>query len=283
MTTIGQQARTAARTTTSLPAQRTFAMTVVSIAHAALVAAMVYLFAGFVLATEDMPPAAVLVFLVFITTFAVIGILTLVWTGARRRAWFWLLAGGPALLFLVMNLNYLTYDIAHPASTTPFLVTIVATPAMLAIIIGAVVAFLDVRRGRSTWSRTGPAGSVITALIAAIVGAAATSWLAGAAASGSGGGVAAAPTSTGLVTAANTTFAETSFVMNVDEVLGLFVTNEDSFGHSFDIDSLGIHVELPANSTTALAIRPSGPGSLEFYCAVPGHKAAGMAGAIVVN
>jgi Kef-type K+ transport system membrane component KefB len=34
-------------------------------------------------------------------------------------------------------------------------------------------------------------------------------------------------------------------------------------GMTFDIDSLGIHVQLPANSTTAVAIKPTGPVLLQ--------------------
>lgn len=75
-------------------------------------------------------------------------------------------------------------------------------------------------------------------------------------------------------------FAETNLELKNGEVLGLFVTNKGTFGHSFDIDSLGIHVELPANSTSAVAIKPTEPGSIPFYCSVPGHRDAGMVGMI---
>jgi uncharacterized cupredoxin-like copper-binding protein len=67
------------------------------------------------------------------------------------------------------------------------------------------------------------------------------------------------------------------------EVLGLFVINKDGIAHSFDIDSLDIHVQLPPNSTTAVAIKPTGPGTLEFFCGVPGHREAGMVGSITVD
>jgi uncharacterized cupredoxin-like copper-binding protein len=71
--------------------------------------------------------------------------------------------------------------------------------------------------------------------------------------------------------------------MKDGEVLGLFVTNNDGISHSFDVDSLDIHVDLPANSTTAIAIKPTEPGTLEFYCSVPGHREAGMVGTIDVK
>jgi uncharacterized cupredoxin-like copper-binding protein len=36
-------------------------------------------------------------------------------------------------------------------------------------------------------------------------------------------------------------------------------------------------------STTAVAIQPTGPGNLEFYCSVHGHRNAGMVWAISVE
>ena len=86
-----------------------------------------------------------------------------------------------------------------------------------------------------------------------------------------------------MVTAENIKFAETSLTIKNGEVLGLFVTNRDGIGHAFDVDSLGIHVQLPANSTTAVAIKPAGSGLLQFYCSVPGHREAGMVGTISVD
>ncbi len=109
-----------------------------------------------------------------------------------------------------------------------------------------------------------------------------TSFLAGSA-SGAGGGVAEAPTVTGVETAQDVKFIETTYEMKNGEVLGLFVINKDDFGHTFDIDALNVHVALPAHSTTAVAIKPTAAGSLEFYCAIPGHKDEGMVGTITVT
>ncbi len=96
-------------------------------------------------------------------------------------------------------------------------------------------------------------------------------------------GVADAPTVTGVITAENGKFVDTSLKLKGGEVLGLFVINADGIAHAFDVDSLGIHVQLPADSTTALAIKPTAPGRLEFYCSVPGHLDAGMAGTIDIE
>jgi hypothetical protein len=157
-------------------------------------------------------------------------------------------AAVPALLLELLNARRVPYDFSHPANTSSFLVTIVVIPAALAIVVGGVAAFLETRRGRATWTRSGRAGWVITAIIGALVGAAITSVLAGS--TTVAGGVAEAPTVTGTLTVENSMFIETSLEMKNGEVLGLFVINKDGIGHAFDVDSLGIHVQLPANSTT---------------------------------
>ena len=118
-------------------------------------------------------------------------------------------------------------------------------------------------------------------VVAALVGASATSVLAGSSAGGSR--VAWAPTITGLITADDTRFTGPSVSVTNGDVLGLFVINKDTTGHSFDIDSLGIHVQLAPNSTTAVGVTPTGPGAVEFYCSVPGHREAGMLGTITVD
>jgi hypothetical protein len=234
-------------------------------------------------ASEPIGPALIVIAGALIAIFVFVGAASVSWSGAPRRAWFWLAAAAPGLVLMLLKAREIPFDLAHPANTAAFLVTIVAIPAALAIIVGGIVAFQDVRRGRSHWTRTDRTTWVIAAVVGAVVGAASTSVLATGSASAGGGGIAEAPTTTGVITAESSRFIEGRLTIDGGEVLGLFVINKDAIGHAFDIDSLGIHVQLPANSTTPIAIKPSGPGSLEFYCGVPGHRDAGMAGTIDVE
>ncbi|MDP8959645.1 MAG: hypothetical protein M3N51_10745 [Actinomycetota bacterium] len=181
-----------------------------------------------------------------------------------------------------MNATYIDYDITHPTITETFLHTILILAGGLAIILGGVTAFFDVRRGRPLWMRTGRAGWVSMAIVGVLVGGAITSLLAGSVSAG-GAGVAEEPPVSGVLTAEKAAFVETSLHMSNGEVLGLFVVNKDPFPHSFDIDGPDIHVQLPADSTTAVAIKPTGADSLEFFCGVPGHRDAGMVGTIAVD
>jgi len=262
---------------------RTFAMTVVSAGYGAMTAGLAYLVFLFMRAGDDFRGGALVpVFATITGIVASVGLVSLVWSGARRRPWFWLVSAIPALFILLMNATYLAYDITRPTITETFLRSMLVLAGGLAIILGAVTAFFEVRRGRPTWTRTGPIGWVSMAVIGALLGASITSLLAGSASAG-GAGVAEEPTVSGVLTVDKNAFVETSLDMNDAEVLGLFIVNRDPFPHSFDIDTLDIHVQLLPSSTTAVAIKPTGPGEIEFYCSVPGHVAAGMVGTISVE
>lgn len=262
---------------------RTFAMTVFSVGNWVLLATMIYFVIGLALPLAGDPEAPPIPpFIVAIAIFALIGVLSVFWLGASRRPWFWMVAALPATLILVFNAPFIAHDVTRPAITPQFLVTVGALAGGLATIIGGIVVFREVRRGQPVWTASGRAGWVSMAVIGVVVGAVATSILAGLAAAG-GVEITEAPTLTGVLTAEKSAFVETRLQMKDGEVLGLFVTNRDDIAHTFDIDSLDIHVDLPANSTTAIAVKPIGPGSLDFFCAVPGHREAGMVGMIDVT
>jgi uncharacterized cupredoxin-like copper-binding protein len=115
-----------------------------------------------------------------------------------------------------------------------------------------------------------------------ILGAALTSWIAGSTAA-SAGMVSEAPTTTAVVVAEDTTFDRSQLSTGSGEPLGLFLVNRDPTAHSFDIDALGIHVQMPPHSTTAVAIPAASAGAYEFYCALLGHRDAGMAGTLTIE
>jgi hypothetical protein len=262
---------------------RTFAMNLVAAGSAVMAAAFVYFLAALVLPSAELSASPLVgISVAIITIFAVVGLAALAWAGARRRAWFWLVAAVLGLVIVLMNASYLAYDIVRPADTTGFLLSIAVVGAAAVLVAGGIAAALDVRRARETWPRSGRAGYVIVAALGVVLGAAVTSIMVGRA-SGGTAGVADAPTATDVVTIADTKFMETKVAMRNGDVLGLFVINRDHSGHSYDIDSLGIHVLLPPDSTTAIAIKPAGAGPLEFYCGVPGHRDAGMVGTIAVE
>lgn len=244
----------------------------------------VYFLFTFVLPNADQPEAGAFlpVFVVFIALFALLAAAGVLWPSAPRRRWFWLLGAVPALLVLLLFTPQIAYDLTHPTAPTGFVASLVALASTGAAIAGGVMAFRDVSRAAAaTAAPSTRARSALTALAGIFIGASLTSIAAGSAAGG-GGNVGEAPTATATLQTTGSRFVEASLAMKNGEVLGVFVINRDGLAHSFDIDSLNIHVALPPNSTTAVAIKPTGAGQLEFYCGVPGHRPT-MTGFIVVQ
>jgi cupredoxin-like protein len=268
-------------------APRTFAMTMVGAGCWAMVAGVAY-FLGYLIVVYvpasgavRMVPNLTPIFLSVATIFGVIGTLSLVWAGARRRAWFWLVPVILIIPFMAFNAQDIPYDLARPANTAPFLITVVFLAGSVAVVAGGIAAFLEVRRSRPIWTRSGRAGWVSMAVVGIAVGAAATALLVGLVPTGGPGGTK-TPTTTAVITIEGLRF-EGSPEMKEGDVLGLIITNPQDIPHSFDIDGLDIHVQVTPKSTTAVVIQPSGPGQLVFYCSVHGHMAAGMAGTISVE
>jgi hypothetical protein len=70
---------------------------------------------------RNLPP----IFTSVAAVFGVMGTLSLAWAGGRRRAWFWLIPVVVAAWIAAFNAQDLPYDLARPANTAPFLITVV--------------------------------------------------------------------------------------------------------------------------------------------------------------
>ena len=221
---------------------------------------------------------------IFISVGAIFGVIgtPLVGRGARRRAWFWLIPVILVVLFEAFNAQHIPCRSRRPANTDAFLITVVTLTGSIATIGGGIVAFLEVRGGRSIWTRSSRAGALSLVVIGFAMGAAVTALLVDLVPTGGPGGTK-TPTTTGVITVEDLRFVGNSPQMKDGDVLGLIITNPEDVPHSFDIDSLDIHVQVAPESTTAVAIQPRGPGELVFYCSVFGHRTAGMAGTITVE
>ncbi len=53
--------------------------------------------------------------------------------------------------------------------------------------------------------------------------------------------------------------------------------------HSFDLDELGIHVNLGRGENKIIRVNILEKGEYEYYCAIPGHREAGMKGILIVE
>lgn len=60
------------------------------------------------------------------------------------------------------------------------------------------------------------------------------------------------------------------------------ITNSD-IAHSFDIDELDIHMSSKQGGNLKINLRNLEQGEYEYYCAIPGHRDAGMKGKLIVE
>jgi len=264
---------------------RTFAMTLVGAACFTVAAVLVYFFVRVVLpalSTDATAAAFIPVFACFVGLFIVLGGVSLLWPGARTRAPFWLASAASGLLFLAMFGVEIAFSLSHPSVSSGFVPASLAATAAVIIVIGGFAAFFEVRRHATIWSSDKRAGWLISCLGGVILGASLTSWIAGSE-SADGGRVSGAPTATAVVVAEQTRFDTSNLSVESGKTLGLVLVNRDPAAHSFDIDGLGIHVQMPPDSATIVTIAAAAPGTYEFYCALLGHRDAGMAGTLTIQ
>ena len=64
--------------------------------------------------------------------------------------------------------------------------------------------------------------------------------------------------------------------------LTVVTRNRDLFWHTFTIDALDVDVRVPVGARRRATFTVQ-PGTYEYYCAIPGHRALGMDGILVVH
>jgi plastocyanin len=79
----------------------------------------------------------------------------------------------------------------------------------------------------------------------------------------------------------NTAFLQTQLRAQPGTV-SIAVSNHDLFWHTFTIDALHVNVDTPIGADRRVTFSAAA-GTYEFYCRVPGHRAAGMKGTLKVG
>ena len=69
----------------------------------------------------------------------------------------------------------------------------------------------------------------------------------------------------------------------VGETVAMRFDNTHNAPHSFDIDELNVHVRSEAGQERLIRFQATTAGTYTFYCAIPGHRQAGMEGKLVVK
>jgi uncharacterized cupredoxin-like copper-binding protein len=105
---------------------------------------------------------------------------------------------------------------------------------------------------------------------------------------GGGDGTQPAPASkTFSVDATEFAFAPNTFTAKVGEAVSFTVTNNGTLEHNFVVfDPSGAElgrVVIPAGRSANVNVTPSAAGTYALVCDIPGHREAGMEGALTVN
>jgi uncharacterized cupredoxin-like copper-binding protein len=78
-------------------------------------------------------------------------------------------------------------------------------------------------------------------------------------------------------------FGQPELQVKAGQEVTLVLDNHDLYGHSFDVDGLDLHVEMVANGRATITFTPIEADTYLIYCAVPGHREAGMVSTLVVE
>jgi len=82
----------------------------------------------------------------------------------------------------------------------------------------------------------------------------------------------------------DTFFDPAELVVPANADITINLTNDGVSTHTFDIDELGVDSgEIPAGGTKTLTFNTGNPAVYEYYCAIPGHREAGMVGKLTVT
>ncbi|MBA3947021.1 MAG: cupredoxin domain-containing protein [Herpetosiphonaceae bacterium] len=216
--------------------------------------------------------------------FALFGLVPLVTAGLVLRRWRW----APALAalwsagMLLGNGPALVAAIVQPDETRAFAVNVLFV-AVAVVGLGAGLAAAVQNRCTAPVDRHMP--RLVPVLLATLVGLVVGALL-----------VAAIPQhgpetlldSAGLgnlpvLTAAQRRFDRPEIHVKVGATVGLRLVNQDQERHRFDIDAFNVHAPMPTKQNGVALFQATQAGTYTFYCGIPGHRAAGMQGTLIVG
>jgi uncharacterized cupredoxin-like copper-binding protein len=230
-------------------------------------------------------PEAVLPTIILIANIA---LLVPVWRGNK---WATLATVPLSALLLLVALPIWLFVFPQPSEDN-FAVWFSLTVAVLASAVGipiSIMATLEAfGRRRSSPAPAAPGFSLssmfVVAVVAALIGMAVLA-VAVAASPASQGDMAfdQPPGGYASLTMRDVRFAPDALQIRGGTPTAVFVTNEDGFDHSFDIDSADVHVMVGPHETKVVMLTAAAGDALDFYCAIPGHRDAGMVGHVIAD
>lgn len=199
--------------------------------------------------------------LVFVVVFAVLAW----WMRGGSKASV-IVAGALGVVFIVMNIPFLSTSLRAPASPSDFIPSVFLLLAAFTLVFSAFMASRDeLREG----ARTAVTVAIALALIAGVVSIA--SRFTYESSEPKQGDV--------TLTTVDTEFDPDTLAADAGTV-AVFVTNEDPTLHTFTIEELDVSLVIPQNSSARIEFEAES-GEYEFIC-VP-HEQAGMTGTLQVR
>jgi plastocyanin len=259
---------TATRTHTRAPLAALGKLTVAGLVGLALT--LIYLQVAMI--GELIPPLAVFTMISLI----VAGVVVVGWRWAPLLGALW------SVFMIVGNADHMVYSLTHPAEFRGF-VFVIFFLAVALIGVGAGIA-ATAQNYRGGERRAPGALPVALALLAgAAVGAILVATVAGS--SVSAGVSPAALAGLPALKTANFAFDQAEIRAKVGETVALRLENQDTEGHSFDVDELDVHALIPSGQSSLTLFKPTAPGRYTFYCAPHYDKATGegMKGTLIVE
>ena len=159
-------------------------------------------------------------------------------------------------LLILMNVESISDDIAHPESFWNF--AVFGVVALTLALVGVIAAIATLRsRGNNPAPRAAYTASAIMVIAIVISGVATLSLEDDAAAPGDL-----------LIVAEDVEFSPTA--LTGSGAVAVFVENKDPIRHTFTIEELDLDIELPGSTDRRIEISAP-PGTYELVCAVLGH------------
>jgi uncharacterized cupredoxin-like copper-binding protein len=225
-----------------------------------------------------------LIFGTFGLPLTVFAIFSLLIAGVVALGWRWapLLGAIWIILATLLNAEGIRYDLTHPESLHSFAWQVVMDALLIGGAVAGIAATMQNYRysaGKRLCPRWLSYG--MTALIALAVGAIVSAVIPRSEA------VAGIDSRTldGLpaLAAQRLAFDQTEMHAKAGAVVALRLDNFDNVDHQFDIDALDVRAAMPAGKHALALFTPTQPGTYAFYCSVPGHRATGMVGTLIVT
>ncbi|HWC15353.1 MAG TPA: cupredoxin domain-containing protein [Actinomycetota bacterium] len=200
-------------------------------------------------------------FIPFIVVFGGLG-----WWVSRGGRWSGIVLAVLAVVFIAMNAPFVIPTLAVPASPIDFISTVWILLAAITAVVAGIMAFRSSASssGARAWQRV-VAGFAVVVVIVSVVAMATYD-------------DAAQQEGDLELTAADIEFKEESLDADSGTV-AVFITNEDRTYHTFTIDELDVHVDIPQGAMARVEFDAEA-GEYEFYC-VP-HEA-DMKGTLTVQ